>query len=322
MKLLHLLLFFTVATLLAREIKPAFVMHSKGLVNDFVIDGMKLYVANDEGSVEIFNLNTRQKSGEIFIPPMPTGKESFVNVKVLSVDRMHGKTLIVSTAAEGYRHVWLHDGTRLKPVITVANKLAVKEARFIDDTNFIFGTLGHDMIRYTLDDNYKVYRHHLEESAFSDMVLSEDKKVLASASESGRVTLMDLKTGKILDTSRERNLDNIYKLAMQNGTIITAGQDRRVAIYPRNAAPYTIKSNFLVYSVGLSPSGKLGVYSTDENNNLQLFDVQSGRKLHLLKGHKAIPSTIKFFDENGFFSAGYENTIYYWYLKEYNATRK
>ena len=322
MKPLWLLLFFTVATLLAKEITPAFVMHSRGLVNDFVIDGMKLYAANDEGSVEIFDLSARKKSGEIFIPPMQTGKDSFVNVKVLSVDRRNGKTLIVSTAAKGYRRVWLHDGSRLKPVITVANKLAIKEARFINDTDFLFGTLGHDIIRYTLNDDYRVYRHHLEESALSDLVLSQDKTVLASASESGRVTLMDVKTGKILDTSRERNLDNIYKLAMQNGTIITAGQDRRVAVYPKDAAPYTIKSKFLVYSVGLSPSGKLGVYSADENNNLQLFDIQSGRKLHLLKGHKAIPSTIRFFDEDGFFSAGDENTIYYWYLKEYNTTRK
>ncbi|RUM63664.1 MAG: nitrate reductase [Sulfurospirillum sp.] len=320
MKRLCLLLLFSALTLFSREIKPAFVMHTRGLVSDFVIDGLKLYVANDEGSVEIFDLRVRKKTGEIFIPPIQNDPGVWISPKILSVDRHNGKTLIVSTAPQGYRRVWLHESGKLTPVITTQKRLAIKEARFIDDKNFIFGTLGHDMIRYTLDDDYSLYRQHLEESAFSDMVLSEDKKLLASASESGRVTLMDLKTGKILDKSREKNLDNIYKIAMQNGTIITAGQDRRVAVYPKQGTPYTIKSDFLVYSVGLSPSGKLGIYSANENNDLQLFDIRTGAKLHLLKGHKAVPTTIKFFNEDGLFSAGDENTIYYWYLKEYNTT--
>jgi len=51
--------------LLAKDISPAFVLKSKGLVNDFVLDGMELYVANDEGSVEVFNIQTRKKVNEI-----------------------------------------------------------------------------------------------------------------------------------------------------------------------------------------------------------------------------------------------------------------
>ncbi len=322
MKQLWMVLLFLGTILFAREIKPAFTMQTKGLVNDFVIDGFELYVANDEGSVEIFDLRRRQKSGEIFIQPFKTTKGVWGNSKILSVDRHKGNTLILSTTSGGYRQVWLHDGQKLSPVITVKNKMAIKEARFIDEKNFIFGTLGHDMIYYTLDDNHRLYTTHLEESAFSDLALDENKSILASASESGRVTLMEIATGKILDNSKSLNLDNIYKIAFQNGTIITAGQDRRVGVYPKEGKPYSIRSNFLVYCVGLSPSGKLGVYSANEANDLQLFDTQSGQKLHLLTGQEAIPSTIKFFNEDGFFSAGYDNTIYYWYLKEYNTTTR
>jgi WD40 repeat protein len=316
-----LILIFLITPLFAREIRPAFVMQSKGMVNDFVLDGLKLYVANDEGSVEIFDLRERRKTGEIFIQPMKTTKGDWVNVKILSVDRRNGKTLIVSTAEKGYRNIWLHDGKKLHPVITQKRKSTVKKARFIDDKNFLFGTLGYDIIRYTLNDDYKVYKHHIEESAFSDMVLSTDKKTAVTASESGQVTIIDTQTGKILKQPVPLNLDNIYKVAYQNGNIITAGQDRRVGVYPQNAKPYAIKSNFLVYCVGLSPSGKLGVYSSNEENDLQLFNVESGKKLHILTGHESIPSTIRFFDEDGFFSAGYGNTIYYWYLKDYNKSR-
>ena len=316
--LLLLLLVYNQST--AKTIKPAFVMHSRGLVNDFVIDGLEVYVANDEGTVEIFDLKTRKKRDEIFIYPYTQDGEK-ITPKILSVDRLNGKTLIVSTAKKGYRNVWLHDGHKLTSLISETKKITIKKARFIDDKNFMLGTLGYDMIRYTRDDNYKVYRHHIEESAFSDMAMSEDKQSIISASESGQIFIIKTKTGQIIKTPTPLNLDNIYKVAYKKGNIITAGQDRRVGVYPKETKPYYIKSTFLVYSVGISPSGKIGVYSCNENNDLQLFEIQTGKKLDILTGHNSVPSTIRFFDEDGFFSAGYENNIYYWYLKDYNITQ-
>jgi len=318
-----LFLFFLVFTLssAAREIEPAFVMYAKGNVTDFVVDGLRLFVANDEGSVEIFDLRKRRKSGEIFIPPQKTAFGDLVNVKILSVDRHHGKTLIVSTTTGGYRNVWLHDGKDLIPIIKASQKLAVKEARFLDEKNFLFATLGYDMIRYTLDDNHKVYRHHIEESAFSDMALDRNRSVAVSASESGQVTFTDCRSGRILASPTPQNLDNVYKVAFAGGTVITAGQDRRVGVYPADGRPYHIQSDFLVYAVGLSPSGRYGVYSAGEENNLYYFDTRTGKRIHVLTGEKGLPSTIRFFDEDGLFAAGYGNTIYYWYLKVYRKKR-
>ena len=299
----------------AREIKPAFVMQTSGMVRDFVIDADKLYVATEEGSVDIFSLRKRKMIDQIHIPlEMVEGGEAFIS-KAISVDRYAQKTLIVSTSVGGYSYVWVHDGEKLRAVITPQKKQVIRKARFIDGRHFIFGSAGYEISHYTLDDHYTIYKNHIEESAFSDMELSKDKKTMVSASESGTVTLSDIKSGKVIK-QYALNLDNIYKLAYQNGTIITAGQDRRVAVYPKEGKPYTLKSRFLVYAVGLSPSGTLGVYSHNENSDLQLFDVASGKKLHTLIGHHAIPSTIRFFSEKGFFSAGYENKIFYWHLEE------
>jgi WD40 repeat protein len=291
------------------------VLKSSGFVNDFVIDGTKLYVANDEGSVEIFDLNKQKLVDEIFIKPTLDNLGNQITSKILSVDRLNGKTLILSTATNGYRNLWLHDGKKLKHIIDSKNKLVIKEARFIDEKNFIFGTLGYDLIRYSLNDSYKAYTTHAEESAFSDMELSYDKTLLITSSESGRVTISDIKTGKILNKLESLNVDNIYKIAYKNGNIITAGEDRRVGVYPQKGKPYYIKSNFLVYCVAISPDGKTGIYSSGEDNDLQLFDIDSGKKKDKLIGQDAIPSTIKFFDEVGVFSAGYENSIYYWHLE-------
>ena len=317
--ILKLLLISTLLSLFvgAKEIKPAFILKSCGLVNDFVLDDFHLYTATNEGVVEIFDIRIQKKVGEILLPSHMSAFGKKVPTKVLSVDRLNAKTLIVSTDIDGYRDVWLHDGKVLKPIIDKDKKVTVKEARFINDEEFMYGTLGYDITRYsTNDSSYQVYSGHIEQSAFSDMVMSKDKKRMVTASESGKVTLIDVQSGKVLNEFESLNVDNIYKLDYKNGTIITAGQDRRVGIYPKVGKPYYLKSNFLVYSVGLSPSAKVGVYSANEHNDLQLFDINSGKKMDVLRGHDSVPSTIKFFDEEGFFSAGFGYNIYYWHLSK------
>jgi WD40 repeat protein len=311
------IIFFFLLTIMieAREIKPAFVMQTSGLVSDFVIDGDKLYVGTDEGIVDIFSLRSRKLINQIFIKPNITAQGMEVASKIISVDRHQGKTLIVSMSSDGYRYVWLDDGEHLRAIIQPKDRQIIRKARFIDDKHFIFASVGYEVSKYTLNDYYTVYKKHIQQSAFSDMELSEDKKHMVSVSESGAVHVSDVATGEVIQTYA-LNLDNIYKVAYQNGTIITAGQDRRVAVYPKEGKPYVIKSDFLVYAVGLSPSGKIGVYVSNEKSDLQLFDVATGQKTHRLIGHQALPSTIRFFSEKGFFSAGYENKIFYWHLEE------
>lgn len=293
-------------------IKPTFILKSKGFVNDFAIDNSKLYVANDEGSVEIFDLRTQKLVDEIFLEPIFTTKQEWQNVRILSVDRYKGKTLIVSTTNTPFRDVWVHDGTKLTQVINVKNKMAIKEACFVTEDEFMFATLGYDMMLYSTSDNYSSYKSHIEQSSFSDLELSEDKQTMVTASESGQVTLSDVKNGKILKKFTPLNLDKVYQVSYKNGNIITGGQDRRVGVYPKNSKPYYIKSDFLVYSVALSPSGEFGIYSSSQDSVLQLFNIQTKKKIYKLVGHYAIPTKIKFYDEKSLFSAGYENKIFYW----------
>ncbi|MEA1915818.1 MAG: nitrate reductase, partial [Campylobacterota bacterium] len=186
-----LFIVFFMIELNAKQIKPAFVFKSKGFVNDFVFDAGKIYVANDEGSVEIFDLSTRKRIDEIFIDPIFTTKQVWKNVKILSVDRYNGKTLMVSTSKGAYRNVWLHDGKKMKHIVKLDDKISIKEARFIEDGKFIFGTLSYEMILYNTSDNYNTYKSHIEQSSFSDLELSEDKKTMITASESGIITVMN-----------------------------------------------------------------------------------------------------------------------------------
>ncbi len=315
-KLCFALLILLSCSLSAKDIEPTFILTSKGFVNDFVFDNALLYVANDEGSVEVFDLNSRKLINEIALKPELSAKGEWVNPKILSVDRHNGKTLFVSTNQNGYREVWMKDADTLHHLITAKDKATIKKARFIDDERLLFGTMSYEMILYTRNDDTNVYKNHVEESAFSDMQLSIDKSIMITASESGQVTLSDVKTGRILKQLNSLNVDNIYKVAYKDGTIITAGQDRRVGVYPSKGEPYYIKSDFLVYSVTISPDGKTGIYSSGEANDLQLFDIKTKNKTDRLIGHEAIPSITKYFDKYGVFSAGYENKIYYWHLED------
>jgi len=296
------------------DINPTFILKSKGFVNDFVIDKNKLYVANDEGSVEIFDLTTQKLIDEIFIEPIYTTSQKWQNSKILSVDRFKNKTLIISNDKGPYRNAWIHDGKTLNHVIKVDKKLSIKKAKFITEDKILLGTLGYEISLFDTTDNYKQYTNQPEQSAFSDLVLSQDKKTIVTASESGQVILSDSKTGKVIKEFKPLNLDKVFQLAYKNDVVITAGQDRRVVIYNKDSKPFYIKSDFLVYSVGLSPSGKIGIYSSNTDNDLQLFYTKNGKKLDVLKGHYAKPTIIKFYNENSLFSAGYENKIYYWRL--------
>ena len=310
-KYLFIFLFFSIYVY-AKEIKPIFVLETRDLVYDFVLDGSNLFVSNAMGTIEVFDLYKQKKIDEIVLPPMYNVHGEQVTSKILSVDRHNGKTLFVSTTLKGFRNVWLHDGMNLKHIIKTENKLAVKEARFIDDEKFILGTVAHEMILYNMSDSYKTYRKHIEQSTFSDVVLSEDRKTMITSSESGRVTLSDVKSGEIIKTFESQNVDNIYRIDYKNGNIITAGQDRRVGVYPKNSEPYYIKSDFLVYSASLSSSGNIGVYSSGEENTLQVFNINTKEKSHKLIGHYSTPTTIKFIRENELFSAGDENKVFYW----------
>lgn len=311
MKKICLILFFFHAVY-AKDIQPIFTLQTKSLVYDFVVDGVKLYVANDMGSIEVFDLFTQKKIDEIILPTMQTQQGKRVPPKIISVDRNNGKTIFVSTTLKGYREVWVHDGFRLKKIIKQEDKLSVRKVKFIDDDRFIVGTIGHEMVMYDTNDSFKVYKKHVEQSTFSDVMLSEDKKTMISSSESGRVSLLAVDSGKVLKVYESQNVDNIYKISYKNGTILTAGQDRRVGVYPKEGSPYYIQSDFLVYSVGLNPSATVGVYSSGEEHLLQVFDIKTKKKLNRLVGHKSVPTNIKFFNEKELFSSGDENRVFYW----------
>ncbi len=314
-------LFVLFNMLYAKDIKPIATIEVSGLVSDFVEDAGLLYVATDAGCVDIIDLTSREIVRKINFAPLENAMGDMVPVRVHSVDRFEGKTLIVTSDMSAYRNVWIDDGKkpinqRLKKIIDSKRHLMPKRAFFTNDGKIVLGTFGSDVVLYDNNENFKLYDTPVSESAMGGMVLSADKKKMLLSDESGSVRLIDIESSKIDKTFSSEHVDNIYSVAYSKGIILTGGQDRRVGVYGQGTEAYHIKSDFLVYCVGLSPSGKTGVYSSGANNDLQLFQTNTKTKTDRLVGHYATPNKIMFIYENALISSGDESTIFFWVLNK------
>lgn len=191
-----------------------------------------------------------------------------------------------------------------------------KRAFFTHDGKIVLGTFGSDVVLYDNNENFKLYDTPVSESTMGGMVLSADKKKMLLSDESGSVRLIDIESSKIEKVFSSEHVDNIYSVAYSQGIILTGGQDRRVGVYRQGLEDYHIKSDFLVYCVGLSPSGKTGIYSSGINNDLQLFNTSTKIKTDRLVGHYATPNKILFIYENALISSGDESTIFFWVINK------
>lgn len=298
----------------AKEIAPTFKLKSLGIVNDFVVHENKIYIANDAGTVDVFDLKTQKLLEFIALEPITSRMGELTSPNILSVDYLNGKVLIVSIGQDAYRNVWIYENYKLKNIINEEKKLTIKEARFVNDERILLGTFASEILLHDLGENYNLYKRHVSQSTLGDITLSEDKSKVIMSDESGEIRILDVKTSDTLKVYSSQNVDNVYHVAYANDVIITAGQDRRVAVYQEGKKDYHIKSDFLVYCVGIAPSGKTGIYSSGEQSDLQLFNTKTKEKLDRLVGHEGIVNQIKFINEKELFSNERNRYVYYWRL--------
>jgi hypothetical protein len=73
--------------------------------------------------------------------------------------------------------------------------------------------------------------------------------------------------------------------------------------------------SFLIYSAGLSPSAKLAGYSSDENNNVTVFNTSTQSILGVFGGNKMTLTNILFINEEEFLVSSDDNTINLYKIK-------
>jgi WD40 repeat protein len=274
---------------------------SSGFVVDLVYKDSKIYSATDAGIVDIFDFNNRKPIKKIKLPKIKDFMGDEVNSKVYSVDELDGNIIILSQSKKGFSRLHIHKNNKTSLIIDYTKNLSIIKAKYLDKNTILLALISNEIISFNITEAKQNWKTQVSGGRFSDFALSEDRTKVVIADESGEIQIYNTLSGKNIKTLKGQNLDNIFQVAYKNGVIATAGQDRRVAVYtPKFNSSYYIKSTFLVYSVGLSPSGKIVAYSSDENNNITLFNTLTKSTIGEYSGNKTTLSNIVFINEKEF----------------------
>jgi WD40 repeat protein len=303
----------------AGVMQPSYEYRTSGLVTDLLLEGDTLYAATDRGVVESFNIRTHQAGASVTLPKVADFMGDLSFAKIYSIDMLGDAMIIVSQGKSGYRDLYKYRSGTLTQLIDATKELIIKEGLFVDEGRIVLGLLSSEIILYDIVKKEMIYRKPIKArtsggSALGDITLDESRRILITADESGEVNLFNVNDFTFLKRYSGQNLDNIYKIDYKNNTMITAGQDRRCAIYRTSGEAYYVNGSFLIYAAALSPSANLGVFAATIDNELQLFDTRTKQTLAKLKGHDATLNDILFEDESHLFSAAEEKRILYWNL--------
>lgn len=322
-KILLFLLVFSLS-LIAKDLKPSYIYEASGSVIDIVSSNDKIYVATDASGVDIFDLKTKKLISKIKVPQIKDFMGDIIDAKIYNVDVYKEKVLLTSQGSKGLREIHLFEDNKINIVISIEDQFLIGKAKFIDDELITFNTLGNEMFLYNYKTKKMIWRINVKaddatfNSTFSDFALNETRDTAVVADESGDLKIVDIKKGKVVKLLANKNLDKVFKVDFKNNKIITAGQDGRCVVYDlNNNIAYFLREKhwFLIYGAGLSPSGKYGAFSSDENNNVTVFNTNTKTKLFKLTQNLMTLSAILFISEDELFVTTDSNKFNYYNLK-------
>ena len=287
-----------------------------GAVSDMIIHNGKVYIATEMGKVDIIDIKTKKRLNSIEFPKFEDFMGELQPPKIFSVDvSPDGKKVVaVAQGNRGSRELYLYQNNKLIKLIDWKKNIPAYRVRFVDNNKVIMGLSGDEIILYDISKRKQIYRKYVGMSFFSDMEINEKRDKLALTDESGDTRIIDIKTGKIIKKIEELNKDKSFDVDFRNNRILNGSRDKKAVYYNLNNNKYKIyhSKDFMVFSVGLSPSGKKGAYLYDEKYNIKVFQTDTGKTITILNGHSATPSVIKFINENELITGCDNGKIYFW----------
>jgi outer membrane protein assembly factor BamB len=318
--ILSLLLFINLYAL--ENLKPTYVYKAHGSVTDIIVADGKLYVSTDASGVDIFDLKTKKMLNTIKVPQIKDFMGDIIDAKIYNTDNYKNKVLLTVQATSGYRELYLFNGVKLEKLISEQDRIYISKALFLDENNILFCTLGNEMHLYNIKSKKTLWTIDVKSldaefnSTFADFVLDEKKQIAVVADESGDLKIIDIKQKRVTKVLNGQNLDKVFKVDIKNNKIITAWQDRRCVVYNiKSGSSYHLDTKFLIYGAALSPSGKLGAFSSDEQNNVVVFNTDTKEKLYKLTQNLMTLSKIIFISEDEIFVTTDSNKFNYYKLK-------
>ena len=297
----------------AKDLAPNFSLTASGGVTDLILKEDTLFVATVASSVDIFNIKTKEKIDSIKMPKIKDFAGDTIDSKIYSIDILKDDILILSQGEKGGRNIDIYKNGKIEKIIEDKDRLFIARAKFLDENHIIFALLSNQIYLYDIQNKKILKEIQISQSKFSNFKLTTDKNQTIICDESGILTMIDSRSFEVLKIFKNQNLDNVFQVDVKNDLILTAGQDRRSAIYSINGKNDFYKEfSFLIYSVGLSPSAKLAAVASDEENNVTIFNVNSKQNLYKLLENKSTLTNILFINENEIFVSSDDKQINYY----------
>lgn len=313
-KHIFFVLILTMISVNSQTLEPEYNIRVDGGVSDLVYNNNKLYIATVASSINIFDIKSKELIYTIKLPKIKDFIGDDVDSKIYSIDVLNDIVLIVSQGNKGGRNIHLYENGKLTLLISDTKKLYIAKAKFLNNSTIVFSLLSNQLYLFDLKEKKNLYIKQISQSKFSDFVLNEKRSEIIIADESGDLKNVKLINGEIIKTYKGYNLDNVFQVDWKNSIILTAGQDRRAVVY-NNGNTYYKQVNFLIYSCGLSPSGKLAAFASDEDNNANIFNTYTKSKLHKLIGNSMTLTKILFINEKELFISSDDTKVNYYKLK-------
>ena len=316
-KILFILCCSVVALYAVNSVAPIQEIKVEGIVKDISLHDQELLIGTDTGALHVYDHENKVFTKHIQLKKVEDFIGDKIEARVFSVDKIEDRYLLLSAAGRGgYSNLWIDEDNTTRQLLFPEDKKAVIKARFVDKEHILLGYLSNEAVLFDIQNKKELYKVQLSPSKFSDFALNEDKTQAVFSCESGVLSVIETKTGKVLHTLKGQNLDNVYKVDYKNGIVSAAGQDRRGALYDvmLNQGTY-IEGSFLIYATALSPSAKKVAFTMDEKNNISIYDRSTKSKIVELQGQKSTLNTIIFIDENILFSSSDDETVMMWRLK-------
>lgn len=305
-----LLIVLSAITLWGGVITPKRIVNTSSPVMDFIVRDA-IWAGTDNGEILKIGLNGKILSTQKLDSVKNSWGEAVIP-KIMSLD-ISPDQRTVAVASEDGKIVLIKEGKKI--LASFHTYSVIKKIAFVSESKLLITLLSNEIVWFDITMNKTLKNISAGTSPLSDMALSDDRKIAAVAGEAGIVTLIDTQAMKIIRNIQGGNVDNIYKLDLQSGWIVTAGQDRRAVVYTIDGKRYIrYNGSFLIYSAALSPSGARMAAGMDENNIISVFDTAKRAKIASAKGHGATLNRIVFMDENRFVSSADENKILFWEL--------
>ena len=317
MKILVIAVFFVVNLFAQKLVEPIYVYKTtKGLATDIDYAKNRLYIATDSGRVDVYDTKTKKEIKHIDLSQIKDFMGDAIDSKIFTIDIYKGVLLLLSQDSGGYSRAHFYKNDTLQQKISQNDKLNIIKAKFIDKDTILLALISNDIISYNVKTKKINWETQVSMSKFSNFALNGNRSMVAVGDESGEVHLLDTKSGKKLKTLKGQNVDNLFSVAFAGDIVLTGGQDRRAAVYNiKSTFAYHKVSHFFVYGVGLSPSGKIGAYSCDIDNNVEVFNIATREKIAKYKATKKVVNSIYFINEDEFFVNSSAKSVGYYRVK-------